>query len=112
MQNDNSSEFVNGNAVKAERSMKVLNVWITRLDGASRLRMNGRESANWLLCRLSDLFVFKSSEPLCEEPNSSDCTFRVAHNSQISGPKFEKLLVGIAEVKLMLEPARAALAIE
>jgi hypothetical protein len=92
--------------------MKVLSVWITRLDGASRLRVNGLESANWLLCRLSDLFVFKSSEPLYEVPNSLDCTFRVDHNSQISGSKFEKLLVGIAGVNLMLEPARAAVAVD
>ena len=92
--------------------MKVLNVWITRLDGASRLRVNGLESARWLLYRLSDVFVFKSSEPLYEVPGSLDCTFRVVHNSQISAPKFEKLLIGIAEVKLMLEPARPLLGVE
>ena len=85
--------------------MKVFSVWISRMDGASRLRVNGLENATWLLCRLSEFFVFKTSEPLDEVPNSSDWTFRVAHNSQLSGPRVEKLLAGIGEIKLMLEPA-------
>lgn len=92
--------------------MKVFSVWIRRMDGASRLRVDGLENAKWLLCRLSDFFVFKTSEPLGDVPNSLDCTFRVAHNSQMSGPGFEKLLAGIAEVKLMLEPAQPAPAVD
>ena len=56
--------------------------------------------------------MFKTSEPLHEVPNSSDYTFRVAHNSQMSGRRFEKLLAGIAEVKLMLEPAQPASAVD
>jgi hypothetical protein len=85
--------------------MKAFCVGLSRIDGASGLRVDGVENATWLLARLSDFFVFKTSEPLCEAPNSRDCTFRVAHSSQLSGPKFEKLLAGIAEVKLMFEPA-------
>lgn len=92
--------------------MKVFNVWISRRDGALRLRVDGLENTNWLLGRLSGFFVFKTSEPLHEVPNSSDYTFRVAHNSQMSGRRFEKLLAGIAEVKLMLEPAQPASAID
>jgi hypothetical protein len=84
--------------------MKVFSVWINPTDGALRLRVDGLENAKWLLSRLSDFFVFKTSEPLFEVPNSSNYTFRVAHNSQMSGRRFEKLLAGIAEVKLMLEP--------
>ena len=84
--------------------MKVFSVWIRRMEGASGLRVDGRENTNWLLRRLSDFFVFKTSEPLHEVPNSSDYSFRVAHNSQMPGRRFEKLLAGIAEVKLMLEP--------
>jgi hypothetical protein len=86
--------------------MKVFSVWINRMDGALRLRVDGLENAKWLLSRLSDFFVFKTSEPLLEVPNSSNYTFRVAHNSQMSGRRFEKLLAGIAEVKLMLEPPK------
>jgi hypothetical protein len=84
--------------------MKAFRVWISPIDGASGLRVDGLENARWLLCRLSDFFVFKTSEPFCDVPNSSDWTFRVAHSSQMSGPKLEKLLAGIAEVKLSLEP--------
>ena len=72
----------------------------------SRLHVDGLENANWLLYRLSELFVFKTSEPLSYIPASSEYKFCVAHSSQISGPSFEKLLAGIAEVKLMLEPAQ------
>jgi hypothetical protein len=92
--------------------MKVFNVWISRVDGASGLRVDGLENAKWLLRRLSDFFIFKTSEPVEIVPNSSDCTFRVAHNSQMPGPKFEKLLARIAEVKLLLEPAQPALEVE
>ena len=84
--------------------MKVFSVWINRTDGALRLRVDGLENAKWLLSRLSDFFVFKTSEPLLQVANSSNYTFRVAHTSQMSGRGFEKLLAGIAEVKLMLEP--------
>ena len=86
--------------------MKAFRVWIRRIDGASGVRVDGLDNARWLLSRLSDFFVFKTSEPLNNMPNSSDYTFRVAHNSQMSGPRFEKLLAGIAEVKLMMEPAQ------
>ena len=86
--------------------MKVFSVWINRTDGALRLRVDGLENAKWLLSRLTDFFVFKTSEPLLAVPNSSNYTFRVAHNSQMSGRRFEKLLAGIAEVKLMLEPTQ------
>ena len=88
--------------------MKVFNVWISRMEGALRLRVDGLENARWPLCRLSDFFVFKTSEPLSEKPNSSDYTFRVADTSQMPGRRLEKLLAGIAEVKLMLEPAQPA----
>ena len=90
--------------------MNVFGVWITHMDGASRLRVDGLENAKWLLRRLSDSFVFKTSEPLNDVRDSLDCTFRVAHNSQLSGFKFEKLLAGIAEVKLIREPAQSAAA--
>ena len=88
--------------------MKAFRVLLSRIDGASGLRVDGVENATWLLSRLSDVFVFKTSEPLHEAPDSPDCTFRVAHSSQLSGRKFEKLLAGITEVKLVFEPALPA----
>ena len=92
--------------------MKTFCVRLSRGDGTSGLRVDGLENATWLLSRLSDLFVFKTSEPLFEVPNSPDCTFRVAHSSQLSGRKFEQLLAGITEVKLVFEPAQPASPIE
>src|SRR5688572_7150528 len=86
--------------------MKAFRVSLSRIDGASRLHVEGLENANWLLYRLSGLFVFKTSEPLSYIPASSEYKFCVAHSSQISGPSFEKLLAGIGEVKLVLEPAQ------
>ena len=91
--------------------MKVFNVWISRVDGASGLRVDGLENAKWLLCRLSEFFVFKTSEPLHDVSDSSNYTFRVAHSSQMTGRRFEKLLAGIGEVKLLLEPAQPASAV-
>src|SRR5688572_24809097 len=88
--------------------MKAFCVRLSRIDGASGLRVDGLENAKWLLLRLSDFFVFKTSEPLGDASNSSDCTFQVAHSSQLPGPKFEKLLAGIREVKLMFEQAQPA----
>jgi hypothetical protein len=90
--------------------MKAFNVWISRKDGGSHLRVDSLENANWLLCRLSNYFVFKTSEPLSEVSNSSDYTFRVAHNSQMSARQFEKLLAGIAEAKVIAE-SQPALAV-
>ena len=88
--------------------MKVFNVWMSRMDGRSRLRVDGHENAAWLVRRLSDFFVFKTSEPIRHAADSSNCSFCIAYSSQISASRFEKLLAGIAEVKLMLEPAQAA----
>jgi hypothetical protein len=94
---------------EAQRNtMNVFNVWISRMDGASRLRVEGDENAAWLVRRLSDFFVFKTSEPILHAADSSNCSFCIAYSSQISASRFEKLLAGIAEVKLMLEPAQAA----
>jgi len=85
--------------------MKAFRVWIRRSKDASRLRVDDSDSAQWLLRRLSQSFVFKTSEPMVDALNSSECTFRVAHTSQVSGPGFERLLAGIPEVQLLLEPA-------
>ncbi len=88
--------------------MKAFNVWIRRQDGASRVRVDALENATWLLRRLSDFFVFKTSAPVDARQDSGDCTFRVAYNSQMTGPRFERLLAGISEVRLQLEPEQPA----
>jgi hypothetical protein len=73
------------------------------MDGATYLCVDGLDNTNWLLRRLSDFFVFKTCEPLRGFSNSA-YAFRVAHNSRVSGKQFEKLLAGISEVKLIVEP--------
>lgn len=83
--------------------MKAFNVWLRRQDGASQVRLEAIENAEWLIDRLSASFVFKTCEPLYERRDSTECTFRIAHNSQLSGPRLERLLSGIHEVRLLRE---------
>lgn len=92
--------------------MKAFHVWISRLDGVSGIRVESLENAVWLLRKLSEFFVFKTCEPFREIVDSSDYTFRIAHNSQLSGHRLEKLLAGIAEARVMLEPVTRALVID
>ena len=70
-----------------------------------RLRVDDSNIVCRLLERMSASFVFKTSEPMDEALNSSGCTFRVAHTSQISGAGLEKLWARIPEVQLVLEAA-------
>ena len=83
-------------------------VWISRTDGAPRLRVDGLENANWLLSQLSRSFVFKTCEPLRDLLNSSVYTFSVADNSQMSGSQLQKLLGGISELRVNVDPTAAA----
>jgi hypothetical protein len=84
--------------------MKAFTVWVTRTDGASSLRVDGLEDTQWLLRRLNEYFVFKTCEPLRDRAGSSEFTFLVAHNSQMSEAQFERLLAGISGVRVVLEP--------
>jgi len=47
----------------------------------------------------------KTSEEVRQERGSGCCTFRVAYSSRVPRAVLEKLLAGIPEVKLMLDPA-------
>lgn len=85
--------------------MIAFRVWVQSLGSASGVRVEGSENARWLLGRLSQSFIFKSSEPVSEELNGSGCTFRVPHNSQLSFSAFKRLLAAMPEVHLMAGPA-------
>jgi hypothetical protein len=85
--------------------MKAFQVWIRPLSSACRVRVDGIRNAQWLLNRLSESFVFKSSEPLDDNLEAACSSFQVQYSSQMSGPRFAKLLAAIPEVSLMLEPA-------
>ncbi len=80
-------------------------VWLRPLGNTSRVRVEGKDNTGWLLGRLSQSFVFKNSEPVCEEMGSACCTFHVSYGAQVSRLSFEKLLAAIPEVLLMSEPA-------
>ena len=71
------------------------------LPGASRWH----SQRQWLLTRLSDSFVFKTSEPLDDNLATACLSFQVQYSSQMSGSKFATLLAAIPEVNLMSEPA-------
>jgi hypothetical protein len=85
--------------------MKSFRVWVRSLGGASRLRVEGSENTEWLIGRLSQSFVYKSSEPVSEDEEHACCTFQVPYCSLISRSGLERLLGTIPEVKVMLEPA-------
>jgi hypothetical protein len=84
--------------------MKAFQVWIRPLSSACRVRVDGIRNAQWLLNRLSESFVFKSSEPLDDDLATACSSFRVQYSSQMSGPRFAKLLAAIPEVSLLPEP--------
>jgi len=89
----------------SEHDMKAFQVWIRPMVSACRVRVHGMRNARWLLNRLSDSFVFKTSDPLDDDPATACSSFQVQYNSQMSGPKFAKLLAAIPEVSVALEPA-------
>jgi len=85
--------------------MNMFRVWIRPLGEGCRVKVDGMQNARWLLDRLSQSFVFKSSESIIDDEASSCSTFRVAYSSQNPRSRFEKLLAAIPEVKLILDPA-------
>ena len=76
-------------------------VWISRTDGATRVRVDGLDNTHWLLSQLSRSFVFKTCEPLRDLLNSSVYTFSVADNSaDVVASQLQKLLGGISELRV------------
>lgn len=86
-----------------EKPMTAFRVWVQSLTSASRLRVEGNENARWLLSRLSQSFVFKSSEPIRPAGDGVCCTFDLPYSSQTSGPILMRLLSSISEVTLLTE---------
>ena len=85
--------------------MSLFQVWIRPLGSACRVRVDGIGNARWLLNRLSESFVFKTSEPMHSDTATACSSFQVQYTSQMSGSKLTKLLAAIPEINLMLEPA-------
>jgi hypothetical protein len=80
-------------------------VWIHPLGNACKVQVLGMKNAKWLLNRLAQAFVVKSSETVNEEECFPCCTFRVPYSLRTPRSTFEKLLAGIPEVRLMLDLA-------
>ena len=85
--------------------MNAFRVWVRPLGGACRIRVDGVDNANWLLDRLGESYIFKNSEPVQEERDSSCCSFRVPYNSQAGYSDIERLLSKIPEATLEFDPA-------
>jgi hypothetical protein len=85
--------------------MKPFPVWIRPVGTDCKVRVDSLANTTWLLNRLSRSFVFKGSESVNEEECFPCCTFRVVYGSQMCYAVFKKLLGGIPEVNLMMDPA-------
>ena len=85
--------------------MSAFIVWLRPVGSVCRIRVDGRENARWLLDRLGQLFIFKSSEPVRAEGSTSFCTFLLPCGSQESHSSIARLLAKIPEVTLNMEPA-------
>ena len=70
---------------------------------ACRIRVASIGNARWVLDRLSESFVFRTSEPIQEAELPAYCTFCVAHGAQISQRKLESLLSAIPGVRLSFD---------
>ena len=85
--------------------MNRFQVWLRPSNSGCKVRVDGVKNAKWLLNRLSRSFVFKSSEAMNEEDFFPACVFGVVYGSQMCHAAFKKLLNGMPEVVLMIDPA-------
>lgn len=83
--------------------MDAFRVWFQPLSGACRLRVDGLQNARWLINRLSQSFVFKTSEPMYDDLTSGCANFAVQYSSLMPRLKCERLLAGIPEVTLIAD---------
>lgn len=79
-------------------------VFIKNEGYACRVSVEGLDNARWVVDRLSQSFVFKTSEPMLEGVRPARCTFRVAYDSQLSHRKLSGLLSALPGVRLILDP--------
>jgi hypothetical protein len=90
----------------AQEKMNTFRVWARPLGQMCRLRINGRENAEWLLGRLAE--VFNNCGSITQLEGSSSCVFEVPYNNErLSRCTLEKMLAAIPEVELMLAPERS-----
>jgi hypothetical protein len=76
-------------------------VWLRPMGYEWRVCVDGLESAQWLLVRLSEAFRFQSREGIRKESGSPLCTFQVPYDPPYSYSRLKDLLATIPEVQLM-----------
>jgi hypothetical protein len=87
------------------KAMNTFCVWLHPLANGCKVRVLGIENAKWLLNRLTQSSVVKSSETVNEEECYPRCSFQVPYSSQTPRFTLKELLTSIPEIRLMLEPA-------
>ncbi len=86
-------------------AMNKFRVWLRPLGASCKVRVDGTKNARWLLNRLSQSFVFNTSQGINDEEVPSCSIFHVQYNSQMSLSQFQRVLAAIREVKLMSDLA-------
>jgi hypothetical protein len=82
---------------------KPFSVRISRRDHLSRLRVDGLENANWLLLQLSQVFVFRTFEPIIQSAGSQECVFTIPLNPPLSHYGLSRLIAAFPSVMLSQE---------
>jgi hypothetical protein len=90
---------------RGDIAMDKVPVWIRPLSNVCLVRVEGVKKVDWLLKRLSQSFVFKTSEPVIEDGHSPCSSFRLAYSSCTPRRELELLLASIPEIHLMLDVA-------
>jgi hypothetical protein len=90
-------------ATRGANAFERIPVWIRPLTNGCLVRMEGRDKVDWLLRRLSQSFVFKTSEPIVEDENSTCSLFRLAYSSRMPRRKLERLLATMPEIHVALD---------
>jgi len=85
--------------------MDKVSVWIRPLANVCLVRVEGGKKVEWLLKRLSQSFVFKTSDPMIEDEGSLCSTFRLAYSSDMPRRQLERLLASIPEIQLIRDLA-------
>ena len=90
-------------ATHGDKTFQRFPVWIRPLANGFLLAVEGRDKVDWLLKRLSQSFVFKSSEPVVQDELSSRSWFRLAYSSRMPRQKLERLLATMPEILVTLD---------
>jgi hypothetical protein len=90
-------------ATHGDNTFERFPVWIRPLANSFLLVVEGRDKVDWLLKRLSQSFVFKTSEPVIDDELTTRSLFRLAFSSRMPRQKLERLLATIPEIRVMLD---------